>query len=116
MNPVVNDALTWGALIMAGSSIVALIKFWMEIGKALECARIGEEERAILGTKLEITSSSLADFKIEAAKTYATNRQLADAETALAAGLRDAVQGVYSRLDAVTTRLDSLVTMARENR
>jgi len=107
-----NEALTWGALVLSSGAIVALFKFWMDIGKAWERMDQATDARTILSTKLDMLVAQLSDFRIEAARTYATNKSLSETEVTLAAGLRDSVQGVYSRLDAMTTRLDSLVHLA----
>lgn len=48
-----NDVLTWGAMIVAGGSIVAVISFWMNLGK-------GQGE---FGAKITSLERDLADSK-----------------------------------------------------
>lgn len=108
-----NDFLTWGALILAGTSVVAWIKFWIDVGKQAQKTDDAERSIAVVIAKNDLMIASLNEFKIEVARTYATNRALNEAETGLINAIRDAVQGIYSRLDNMTSRLDSLVTIAR---
>jgi glutaredoxin 2 len=108
----VNDLLTWGALIAAGGSLVAVGKFWIDMGKSQQVA----EDARILVTaalaKLELLTSNINEYKVTAAQTYATNAALKEAEQSLARSLENTSQGIYQRLDNMTTRLDSLITIA----
>ncbi len=109
-----NDALTWTALIAAAGSIVAVVRFWLDMGKAAEKAEQAATAAALVAAKLDLTSAALADFRVVVAQTYATNRALSETEQALALGLNEAVKGIYSRLDTMTARLNSLITIARQ--
>jgi hypothetical protein len=97
------DFLTWGALVAAGGSIVAVIKFWVDFGKAAEKAETAATQATLL-------AASVSQFKVEVAQTYATTRALEAAEAGLARQLTESIQGIYSRLDNVTVRLDNLIT------
>lgn len=108
-----NDVLTWGALILAGTSIVALVRFWIDVGRQAQKIEESEKALSIAAAKNDLIMATLNEFKIEVARTYATTRALAEAEAGLVNTVRDAVQGIYSRLDNMTSRLDSLVTIAR---
>lgn len=89
-----QDFLTWGAVIAAGSSLVAITKFWMDLGAYKVKAEMGEN-----------AAKELADFKVNAAQTYATIFSVSEVEK----GLADAVTGVYGRLDAMNSRLDRVL-------
>ena len=107
-----QDFLTWGAIIAAGGSIITVVKFWMDMGAAHAKAEAAASAAAIATAKAEFLSSTLNSFKVEAAQTYATSKALDATEAALARGLEQSVQGIYSRLDNMTQRLDSLITIA----
>jgi hypothetical protein len=108
-----NDLLTWGTLIAAAGSLVAWIKFWIDQGKVQEKVEVAASTASLAAAKHELLALALSDFKVEAARTYATIKALSDTEAALANTLDKAAQGIYSRLDNVTARLDSLITIAR---
>ena len=92
-----QDVLTWGALIAAGGSLVAIITFWMNRGKA--------EADAL--AKAEIVSAQLAEARIEFARDYASHKDLAAAEVRYAAALdslRTELRGMNERLDRIIER------------
>ena len=60
----------------------------------------------------DLIADALNGFKVEAAQTYATAKALEATEASLARALENSVQGIYSRLDNMTQRLDSLITIA----
>lgn len=104
-----QDILTWGAVIAAGGSLIAVIKFWMAMGAAASKANSAADTAILLAAKLELHILAVADFKVEVAQTYATSRALDATEASLVRGLEKAMEGVYSRLDNITQRLDSLI-------
>lgn len=101
--------LTWGAIILSGSSIVAVIRFWMAMGAAANKADMAADTATLLAAKLELHVLAVADFKVSVAQTYATSRALEATEASLVRGMEKAMEGVYSRLDNITSRLDSLI-------
>lgn len=105
------EALTWASLAAAGGSLVALIKFWMDLGAMSEKAKVAEHNSGVLTAKHELLSAQLADFKVTVAQNYATTRALADTENALLS----AVNGVNNRLDGLTSRIDDLIILHRNN-
>jgi glutaredoxin 2 len=79
--------------------------------------RTGEERsrcqrRRIATAKTNLIADALNNFKVEAAQTYATAKALEATEASLARALENSVQGIYSRLNNMTQRLDSLITIA----
>lgn len=110
-----NDLLTWGAVIAAGGSIVALIRFWIDIGKVHQNASDAKAQVGLLTAKLDLLSVNINDYKVTVAQTYATTRALSEAEQSLGRSLENATQGVYSRLDAMNQRLDSVIAIAKDH-
>jgi len=106
-----QDILTWGALIAAGGSLVAIITFWMNRGKAEAeaCAKAdaaASTAHAALA-KVEIVSGQLAEARIEFARDYASHKDLAAAEVRYAASLdslRTELRGMNERLDRIIER------------
>lgn len=97
----------------AASSIIALIKFWMDMGETKSKANSAAAATAMLSGKLEMLSSNLAEHKVESARTFATRAELTEAERAIALGLNNSVQGIYDRLDKLASRLDSLIDLGK---
>lgn len=91
------DALTWGALILAGGSVVAVIKFWMDLGAAV--ARAARAEGAVDALQRELQT-----FSQRVAENFATAKDLAAAESRFAA----AVDGMRNDFRALTDRLDRI--------
>jgi len=78
-------------------SLVAIVTFWMNRGKA--------EADAL--TKVEIVSAQLAETRIEFARDYASHKDLAAAEVRYAAALdslRTELRGMNERLDRIIER------------
>jgi len=106
-----QDVLTWGALIASGSSIVAIVTFWMNRGKAeaeasANAAAAGVTARTALA-KVELVSEQLADARIEFARDYASHKDLAAADMRYAAALdslRTELRGMNERLDRIIER------------
>src|SRR5262249_7240296 len=70
-----QDFLTWGALIAASGSLLAIITFWMNRGKAEAEASAKADAAASAATaalaKAELVSTQLAETRIEFARDYA---------------------------------------------
>jgi hypothetical protein len=100
-----SDALTWGALIASGASILAWVKFWMDVGS--ERQRITQLDAVVMATvaKVEMQAANLAQFKIEASRDFASTSDLADAERRFAS----AVDALGSRFDRMAERLDRVL-------
>lgn len=110
-----GDFLTWGAIILAGGSLVAVAKFWMDMGKAHAVADTAAGVAAITAAKHDLLVANFNEFRVDVAQTYATTQALSEAELSFARTMEASVQGIYQRLDNVTTRLDSLITIANRN-
>jgi glutaredoxin 2 len=115
----VNEGLIWTAIVGAIGSIVAVAKFWMDLGKSHQIAEEAKkqagdakDQATALNAKLDLLTSNINEYKVSAAQTYATNAALKEAEQSLARSLENTSQGIYQRLDNMTTRLDSLITIA----
>jgi hypothetical protein len=103
-----QDLLTWGALIAAGGSIVAIVSFWMNRGRAeaeaLATARAAETKASTAFARAELVGAQLAEARIEFARDYATNKDVAAAEVRYAAALdslRLEMRGLNQRLDRI---------------
>jgi len=107
-----QDLLTWGAIIAAGGSVATMVKFWMDMGAAQARTEAAASAAAIATAKTDLVADALNGFKVEAAQTYAIAKALEATEASLARALENSVQGIYSRLDNMTQRLDSLITIA----
>jgi hypothetical protein len=106
-----QDVLTWGALIAASGSLVAIITFWMNRGKAeAEAAAKADAAAATARTalaKAELVAEQLADARIEFARDYASHKDLAAADMRYANALdslRTELRGVNERLDRIIER------------
>lgn len=95
-----DSPLTWGAIIIALGSLVAAIKFWMDMGKTAANAEAAR------------TSANEAHKRIdEIAKSAATNEDIAAAEQRFT----DAVNGIRGDFRHMAGRLDQvLVTLAQK--
>lgn len=92
------DAITWGSLILAGGSLVAVVKFWMDLGAAVDRAKRAEEAVALLQRELQM-------FSQRAMENFATVKDLAAAEARFAT----AVDGMRNDFRALTDRLDRIL-------
>jgi hypothetical protein len=103
--------LTWGALIAASGSLVAIVTFWMNRGKA-EADALAKADAASATAhaalaKAEAVSAGLAEARIEFARDYASHKDLAAAEVRYAAALdslRTELRGLNERLDRIIER------------
>src|ERR1700754_904632 len=103
-----QDILTWGAVVAAGGSLIAIITFWMNRGKAeAEACAKAEAAAATANTALaaaERVSAGLGGRGVESPRDYATQRDLAAAEvryTSTVEGLRAEMRGMNDRLDRI---------------
>ena len=103
-----QEILTWGALIGASGSIIAIVTFWMNRGNAEAETQSKAEAASQMATaalaKSELVSSQLAEARIEFARDYASHRDLAAAEVRFAAALeslRTELRGMNERLDRI---------------
>lgn len=112
---VVIDVVAWGAALAACASFITVIKFWTDIGRTQQRIEDMAEAVRLSTARYELLASVLNEFKIESARTYATVKELNDTESQLGAAMERAVQGIFTRLEAITQRLDSLMVLARNN-
>jgi hypothetical protein len=111
--------LAIGSLVLAGSSIVAWITFWMKIGSRLSAGEQAQVLVTALAPKVQtaesayqLASAAVAkaelfhqqfnDYKVEAARDFVTSKDLAHAETRMTVAvesMRVEVRGMNERLD-----------------
>ena len=103
------EYLTWGALALSAGSLVTLFKFWLDFGRIIGRIEDAAEAARLSSAQGSLLSANLNDFKVVCAHTYATVQTLRETEQQLSKG----IEGIYVRLDAVTSRLDSLITLAK---
>jgi hypothetical protein len=108
---IMQDILTWGALVAAGGSLIAIITFWMNRGKAEAeaCAKADAASGAAHAAlaKADQVASELVDARIAFASEYARQRDLVASETRFATafdGLRTELRGTNDRLDRILER------------
>jgi hypothetical protein len=106
-----QDVLSWGALIGAGGSLIAIVTFWMNRGKAeadaLTRADGAHSVAAAALAKADLVAAQLAEARIEFARDYASHRDLAAAEVRYATALdslRSEMRGMNERLDRIIDR------------
>ena len=107
-----QEALTWGALVLASGSILALVKFWMDMGTQLAKADSATAIAQAALARAEVLAADLTQHKIETANRYATAAALAEAER----DISHKVDGIHQRLDKVNERLDRMVEALVERR
>jgi exonuclease III len=100
-----NELLTWGALIGASGSIIALIRLWMDLGSAISRAKEAAHDALMLTAKLDLLASNLADYKVQAASQFASYTALQIAENRFS----NAVEGMRADFTQLTLRLDRLI-------
>jgi hypothetical protein len=109
-----QDVLTWGALIGAGGSVIAIITFWFSRGKAeadaLAKADIAHVLAAGAQAKAELIAGQLAEARVEFARDYASHNDLAAAELRLA----NAIDGLRSEFRGLNERLDRIVEAVQQ--
>ncbi len=104
-----SHIVAWVALIAGLVNAGAFLKFWIDIGKNQQVISDAAHDISVTMARLELINSQMSDFRVHVAQNYATNKSLSETETLLATSIRDAMQGVYTRLDAMTSRLDRLI-------
>lgn len=112
-----NEVVTWAALIAGSGSVVAIVTFWLNRGKAEAEATIKADAATAMATaalaKAEMTSMQLAEARIDFANEYASHKDLAASEARYATavdGLRQELRGMNDRLDRI---IEGLVTRTR---
>lgn len=98
----VQDFLTWGALVMAGGSIIAVVRFWIDIGRAYQRADDANKAASLMAANISLLTERFNAFQVECARTYVS-----------AGALQDAMRGISDRLDGVTQRLDSIISLQK---
>jgi hypothetical protein len=105
--------VSWVALFGAGGTIIALITFWLNRGRAevegLAEAKLAREEakgaHSVATTalaKVELLTAQLNEARLEFAREYVNHKDLAASETRLATaidGLKTEFRGLNERLD-----------------
>jgi len=105
------DALTWGALIAAGGSIVAVAKFWMDLGKLWQRSTDAFERGNIRDARYELICAQLSAYKVEVAQNYATASSLADVERQTGRAIEQGMANLNQSIALLTTRIDNLITL-----
>lgn len=108
------EVVTWASLLAAAGAVVAVARFAMSLGATQAQVKDTSSTVAMMSAKQELLNSQLSDHKVHVAQNYATSRALTETEASLAQNIQAAVQGVYSRLDGMTERLDRLIGQAKD--
>lgn len=99
-----QEFLTWGALVTAGGSLAAIFTFWMNRGRAEARAEIAVTVAQTASAKAELVSAQLAETRITFARDYASHADLVASESRYATsidGLRTELRGINERLDRI---------------
>lgn len=102
-----TDAIAIGALVTAASTLVPLIKFWMDIGAMKAKALSAEAQANGAIAKAEFIAQQFASYRAEVAEKYATIAALAGAE----GRFTGAVEGMRADLRRMTDRLDRVLEL-----
>ena len=97
-----QELLAWGALLTSVAAIMAIAKFWMDMGATKVKADNADE-------RTERVAKDLADFKSVVAREYASVAQLAASETRLAS----AIEGIRGDFRGMTERIDRLLSVVQ---
>lgn len=108
------DALTWGALITAAGSLAAVIKFWIDYGKALQRITAAEGSIAVAMAKTDLANAALNEYRVEVAKEYITSREMNEAVSRIEKRLEQMMAQNTDQHTALTRRLDALFTPRKE--
>lgn len=93
-----NEFAAWAALGSAVIALLALAKFWMDMG----ATKLQAKQASI---KAEAVSVALSDYKAFVAEKYASNHGLSQSETRLT----EAIEGMRADFRGLTGRLDSML-------
>jgi hypothetical protein len=94
------EALNWLPVVAAGASVVAVIRFWIDLGKVWRQAEEAAMTAGALAAKFSLLQSDVSEHKVDVARNYATNVDLERAIDRLDTTLRqylDAMERQRSR-------------------
>jgi hypothetical protein len=91
--------------IAAAALLATWIKFWMDRGEDRQRITNAEAMVTAVSVKAELLSSHLNEFKLQAARDFASTADLVDAERRFTA----AVDNLGSRFDRMAERLDRVL-------
>jgi len=94
-----QEWIAWIALVTASASVLAWVRFWIELGKSQQKIDDAVSERGLLLAKISLVDSNLHDHRVYVASTYATDKALSEG-----------LQGINQRLDNIQA---TLLSMAR---
>jgi ubiquinone biosynthesis protein UbiJ len=97
-------AATIGSVVLAGSSILAWVKFWIDWGKLVQ--RVDGASSMALGAhgQATILQTQLHDFEVKVARDYATSSTILAVEARMhdtVNEFRKDIRGLSERLDRV---------------
>jgi hypothetical protein len=70
------EALNWLPVVAAGASVVAVIRFWIDLGKVWRQAEDAAMTASALAAKFSLLQSDVSEHKVDVARNYATNVDL----------------------------------------
>jgi hypothetical protein len=70
------EALSWLPVVAAGASVVAVIRFWIDLGKVWRQAEDAAMTASALAAKFSLLQSDVSEHKVDVARNYATNVDL----------------------------------------
>lgn len=102
------DIATIGAIVGViglSGTLVALAKFWMDMGKTDARVEAAAASAALAHAKLELLTTNLNDYKLSASEKFASGHDIVAAEQRFAT----AVDGLGARFDHMAARLDQVL-------
>jgi hypothetical protein len=82
------EVFNWLPVIAAGASVVAVIRFWIDLGKVWRQAEETSVNASALAGKFSLLQADVSEHKVDVARNYATNADLERAIDRLDATLR----------------------------
>jgi outer membrane murein-binding lipoprotein Lpp len=70
------EALNWLPVIAAGASVVAVVRFWVDLGKVWRQAEEAAVTASTLAAKFSLLQADVSEHKVDVARNYATNVDL----------------------------------------
>jgi len=108
-----QEFLTWGALIAAGGSLIALVKFWMDLGRYQERTEHAINLASAAVGKYETIIREFADYRVALEVKIAVVKTLGEANTSALSSaehrLAKAMEDVRDQLGHFNERIDRLL-------
>ena len=96
------EPFNWLPVIAAGASLLAVIRFWVDLGKVWRQAEDAAVTAAAMAGKVDILRAEIVDHRVEVASNYTTNSDL-----------KAAIEIFTKSVDKLDSRLESYMATLR---